>query len=164
MNQVSSKVFEAIACRTALVLLEGNYSGVVEPYRHFIPLRRDGSNLADVIEFLRDGAALDAMTERAFNEVLAPGKYGYEAFARMVDTEIATSMASLDARAPRGADTSPASHGVVVRTRPHRYRLVHEPVVVQAAKQAAQGLAPYVPTTVKDSLKEWLRRMLPPTG
>jgi hypothetical protein len=164
MNQASSRVFEAIACRTALVLFEGNYSGVVEPDRHFIPLRRDGSNLPDVIERLRDGAAIDAMTERAFDEVLAPGKYGSAAFVRMVDSEVAKAMAALESVDERQVDTSSTTGAVVLRTRPHRHRLVREPAVVQAAKHAAQGLAPYVPTTVKDSIKEWMRKMLFPAG
>jgi len=164
MNQVSSRVFEAIACRTALVLFEGDYSGVVQPDRHFIPLRRDGQNLPEVIERLRDGAAVDAMTERAFAEVLAGGTYGYEAFVRMVDAEIAKAMASLeDCGEPRPA-ASFETPGVVIRTRPHRFRLVRDPIVVQAAKQAAQGLAPYVPVTIKDVIKDWIRRMLPPAG
>ncbi len=90
---------KAIACRTALVLFEGRYSGVVEPDRHFIPLRKDGSNLQEVIDRLRDGQAVDAMTERAHADVLASGRYAHDAFMRLVDDEIA---AALEASAIAG--------------------------------------------------------------
>src|SRR4051794_39949671 len=65
MNQVSPKIFEAIACRTALVLFEGHYSGVLEPHRHYLPLRKDFSNVDDVLRRLHDDDALEAMTRRA---------------------------------------------------------------------------------------------------
>ena len=92
MNQVSARVFEAIACRTALVLFDGNYSGAVIADRHFIPLRKDGSNLPEVIERLRDTSAVDAMTERAYQDVLASGRYSYRTFIAMVDAEIAAAL------------------------------------------------------------------------
>src|SRR5262249_32567983 len=49
MNQIAPKMFEAIACRTALVLFEGRYSGVLEPDRHFIALRKDFANVDAVL-------------------------------------------------------------------------------------------------------------------
>jgi hypothetical protein len=88
MNQVSPRIFEAIAFRTALVLFEGAYSGVVEPGRHFIPLKKDGSNLDDVARQLEDRDLVDQMTERAFADVIASGHYSYQSFVRMTDDEI----------------------------------------------------------------------------
>ena len=41
MNQISPKIFQAIMCRTALILYEGEYSGVVLPGKHYISLRKD---------------------------------------------------------------------------------------------------------------------------
>jgi spore maturation protein CgeB len=87
MNQVSPRVFEAIAARTVLVLFEGNYSGVVKAGEHFIPLKKDGSNLAEVVSLLQDGAYVDAMAERAYRDVIASGKYSYKSFVDLVDME-----------------------------------------------------------------------------
>jgi len=80
MNQVSPKIFEAILCRTALVLFEGEYSGVIKPGVHFIPLKKDFSNVDDVIAKLHDDAFLCQLTERAYQDVIAPGRYSYRAF------------------------------------------------------------------------------------
>jgi hypothetical protein len=80
MNQISPKMFEAIAHRTALILFEGNYSGVVQPDRHFIPLKKDFSNVDDVLEKVQDDQYISAMTARAYEDVIASGKYSYARF------------------------------------------------------------------------------------
>lgn len=85
MNQVSPRIFEAIASRTVLVLFEGNYSGVVKAGEHFISVKKDGTNLADIMRLLQDGAYVDAMAERAYQDVIASGKYSYQSFVRFVD-------------------------------------------------------------------------------
>lgn len=91
MNQVSPRVFEAIALRTALVMFRGNYSGVVIADEHYIPLDKDGGNLPEVFEKLADSAYVDEMVDRAYRDVIVSGKYTYAAFVRMVDAELAVS-------------------------------------------------------------------------
>lgn len=88
MNQVSPRIFEAIAMRTGLVLFEGNYSGVVRPWDHFIPLKKDFSNVDDVFAALADLPGLEAMIDRAFGDVIASGKYHFRTFIAMLDTHI----------------------------------------------------------------------------
>ena len=95
MNQVSPRVFEAIASRTILVLYEGTYSEVVRPIEHYIVLKKDGSNLAEVIRLLQDGVFVDAMADRTFEEVIASGKYSYKTFVGMVDEEWDKAFAAL---------------------------------------------------------------------
>lgn len=85
MNQVSPKIFEAIACKTALVLFEGAYSGVLEPDVHYLPLKKDFSNVDDVLARLTDDAFLEDMTERAYQDVVQSGRFSYEAFIDLVD-------------------------------------------------------------------------------
>jgi hypothetical protein len=47
MNQISPRVFEAIGFKTCLVLFEGQYSNIIEPDKHYIPLKKDFSNITD---------------------------------------------------------------------------------------------------------------------
>jgi len=93
MNQISSRIFEAIALRTGLVLFEGHYSGVVQPWEHFIPLRKDFSNIDEVLATVQDDARLEAMTQRAFDAVIASGRYHYRSFIARIDDHV-------DERAP----------------------------------------------------------------
>lgn len=88
MNQVSPRIFEAIANRTVLVLYEGTYSGVVEPGIHFVSVRKDGSNIEYVMRCLEDASFVDEMAERAYTDVIASGRYSYKKFVEMVDDEI----------------------------------------------------------------------------
>ncbi len=89
MNQISPKIFEAIACRTALVLFEGEYSGVLVPETHFLPLRKDFSNIDDVLRRLDDLPALSAMVERAYQDIVLSGRWSYRALGQIFDDALA---------------------------------------------------------------------------
>ena len=81
MNQISPKIFEAIRLRTALILFEGSYSGVVEPDVHYISLRKDFSNFDEVVEKISSLDYLHTLTERAYRDIIESGRWSYRAFA-----------------------------------------------------------------------------------
>jgi len=85
MNQVSPRVFEAIAARTVLVMFEGAYSGVLKPDVHFISVKLDGSNFPEVFEKLNDAKFVDAMAERTFADIILSNKYSYTRFVELFD-------------------------------------------------------------------------------
>jgi len=89
MNQVSPKIFEAIRLRTALVLFEGSYSGVVKPNLHYIPLKKDFSNIDEVFKKLEDLDYLRQLTERAYTDIIESGEYSYRRFVEGIDADIA---------------------------------------------------------------------------
>lgn len=88
MNQISPKVFEAIALGTALILFRGEYSGVLEADRHYIPLEKDFSNVAEVLARVEDLPFLVALTERARREIVSSGEFGYPRFVASIDQHI----------------------------------------------------------------------------
>ncbi len=85
ITAISPRVFEAAALRTALVLFPGDYSGILEPWVHYIPLAKDFSNLGHVVEKIRDPAFLRALTERTHADLVASGRYGGRTLARAFD-------------------------------------------------------------------------------
>lgn len=85
---ISPRHFEAAITRTAQVLVEGRYSGVLEPWRHYIPLKRDFSNMDAALDALMDNELVDAMVERAYADVVASGRWSYAAFVRDVEASI----------------------------------------------------------------------------
>lgn|SRR3990167_4429444 len=91
MNQVSPRVFEAIAARTVLVMFEGAYSGVLKPDVHFISVNIDGSNLSEVFAKLNDATFVDAMAERTFVDIILSKKYSYERFVELFDNQLSAS-------------------------------------------------------------------------
>jgi hypothetical protein len=87
-NQISPRCFEAAALRTAMVLYEGEYSRVLEPGRHFIPLRKDFANFPQVLESLRDMPALQRMVDCAYEEIARNDAYSYRTFVRRFDDAV----------------------------------------------------------------------------
>ncbi len=85
MNVVSPRVFETIAARTALVMFPGEYSGAVQPNAHFIPLAKDFSNWEEVVERLHDLDGLQVMVDRAYEEVIASGRFAIDRFVERFD-------------------------------------------------------------------------------
>ncbi len=88
MNQISPKIFESILFRTALVLFEGEYSGVVQPEIHYIPLKKDFSNIDSVFEKLENLEYLEHITDRAYSDVIDSGLYSYQSFVEGVDADL----------------------------------------------------------------------------
>jgi hypothetical protein len=88
MNQISPKIFEMAAAKTAMILLDGEYSGILQPHIHFFPLKKDYSNLGEIITLLKDDDVVNAMVERAYKDVIFSGKFSYRKFVLMVDIEI----------------------------------------------------------------------------
>lgn len=88
MNQISPKIFEAARLRTALILFEGEYSGIIKPHEHYLPLRSDYSNIDEVLAALEDIPRLQAMTDRAYRDLITSGKYSYQAFVQGIDADI----------------------------------------------------------------------------
>lgn len=88
LNQISPRCFEAIALKTALILYEGEYSGLLIPDRHYINLKKDFSNINDVLCKLKDDDYLQDMVNRTYDEIALGGQYSYQSFIRLVDEVI----------------------------------------------------------------------------
>lgn len=76
--------------KTGLVLFEGEYSGVVRPWEHFIPLKKDFSNVNEVLAAISDLPRLEAMIERAYADVIASGRYHFRTFIQSIDAHISS--------------------------------------------------------------------------
>lgn len=121
MNQISPKVFEAIAARTVLILFEGEYSGVLVPDEHYISLKKDGSNISDVFRILEDGSRIDRMVDKAYRDIIDSGAYSYSAFIRKVDKTLSDVQASLlPARVADAIPANPGSSSDFITTSPIR--------------------------------------------
>ncbi|MGC9324084.1 MAG: glycosyltransferase [Desulfomonilia bacterium] len=92
MNQISPKIFEAAALGTALVLFEGEYSGIIKPDVHFIPLKKDFSNVDEVLCKLEDIDFLEQLTQRAHRDLIESGLYTYKNFINDFDTLLSSAL------------------------------------------------------------------------
>jgi hypothetical protein len=82
---ISPRHFEAIVTKTCQILIEGDYSGVLKPDKHYISLKQDFSNLNESLEKIRDDCFVTEIVERAYNDIYLSGKYTYRAFAHQME-------------------------------------------------------------------------------
>ena len=86
---ISPRHFEAAAFRICQVLFEGHYSGVLEPMTHYVPLKKDFSNIDEVIGLIRDAEVRGELTENAYRDLIASGDWSYRRFVQGVDSVLA---------------------------------------------------------------------------
>jgi hypothetical protein len=81
---LSPRHLEACLTRTCQVLIEGEYNGVLEPGSHYIPLKPDFSNINDVLRLISTDSVRSDITSRAYQDVVASGRYSYPRFVSEV--------------------------------------------------------------------------------
>jgi len=89
IDTVSPRMFESAAFRCTQVLHEGGYAGILRPDEHYICVRRDYSNIDDVIDRMRDARFCRQLAERSHTDLIGSGSYSYRAFAKRFDTLLA---------------------------------------------------------------------------
>jgi predicted nucleic acid-binding Zn-ribbon protein len=82
---ITPRHFEAVITKTCQVLVEGDYRGVLEPDRHYIPIKRDFSNLDQALKKLCDKDLVHDIVERAYADIYLNNRYTYSAFAELID-------------------------------------------------------------------------------
>jgi len=85
LRTTSSRHFEAAAMGTCQVMFEGRYAGVLEAGRHYLSLRKDFSNIDDVIQRFRDPAVRAEIAGNARRDLIDSGAYSYERFVERFD-------------------------------------------------------------------------------
>jgi hypothetical protein len=85
---ISPRHFEAAALRVCQIMYEGKYSGAMQPMVHYLPLAKDFSNWDEVVRLFRDPEVRRELTENAYRDLIASGRYSYAAFAEHFDREL----------------------------------------------------------------------------
>lgn len=83
--QISPRVFEAIALRTLVIAYQGRYSGVLEPWRHYVPLDKDHGNMAQVVSVLKNPERVAEIVTNAYAEIALNPAYSYAAMIDQFD-------------------------------------------------------------------------------
>jgi hypothetical protein len=84
LKALSPRNLEACATKTCQILIEGQYSGVLTAGEHYLELKRDFSNLDQVLELVRRDTERDRITENAYRDVVASGRYTYKKLVRTI--------------------------------------------------------------------------------
>lgn len=81
---ITPRHLEACATRTGQILIEGRYNDILVPGRHYLPLKRDFSNLDEVLEVVRSDEGRASMVEQAHKDIVTSGSYSYRSFVDLV--------------------------------------------------------------------------------
>ena len=98
LNQISPRCFEAAALGTLMILYEGEYSGVLIPWKHYVPLKKDHSNMGAVVAALRDEATWTHITQAAHGEIACGKTWSYSTFGRRVGAVLAEAVVQIGAQ------------------------------------------------------------------
>ncbi|RPH37073.1 MAG: hypothetical protein EHM90_00330 [Chloroflexi bacterium] len=98
LRTISPRHLEAAATRTPQILVEGAYSGILEAGRHYLPLKPDFSNLAELLEVVASGEDHRDMADQAHADLVASGRHEYAAFVRTVLSAVPLGRAAVGRR------------------------------------------------------------------
>ena len=85
---ISPRIFEAVALRTLLILYEGEYMGLLEPWKNYVPLKRDHSNMDEVVRALNDHVLCSEIIARTYSQIATDRTTSYPGFINLVDNTI----------------------------------------------------------------------------
>lgn len=88
LKALSPRHLEAAATRTFQVLVEGDYSGVLQAGVHYQPVRRDLSDIEAALDLSRDPVHAQAMVDRAHDEIVASGRYSWRQAVRDITAQV----------------------------------------------------------------------------
>ena len=85
---ITPRIFEAILAKSCLILYEGNYSGILIPWKHFIPVKQDFSNIEIIIDRISDEKYCKKIASNAYRDIIESNKYDEEKFIKLVLSKI----------------------------------------------------------------------------
>ena len=95
---ISPRHFEACMTRTCQVLVEGNYFGIFKPNIHYIELKKDFSNVEEVIEKIKDIKLCETIAENSFRDIIINSDYTYRKFVTDVINHVLSKAPHLNSR------------------------------------------------------------------
>ncbi|MDQ7779192.1 MAG: hypothetical protein RDV41_05730 [Planctomycetota bacterium] len=120
---ISPRHLEACATRTCQVLIEGKYNDILRPGVHYIELKRDFSNLREVLSVIKEDGLRRELVENAYRDVVETRRYTYRTFVHSIMKTTLPHSAARDTGSTHDARTSPAQRRADIAEALDRARL-----------------------------------------
>lgn len=86
LTAISPRVLEAGVLESCQILVEGHYSGIIEPWVHYIPIKSDTSDFSQVLAAMADHGLVAQMTKNCRERILdTPELRGSNSAARVLN-------------------------------------------------------------------------------
>jgi hypothetical protein len=86
LQVVGPRHLEACLTKTCQILTEGDYNGILKPFVHYIPVKKDFSNVAQVLELVAKDELRGKLVENAYRDIVQTGHYSFAAYVKKVLT------------------------------------------------------------------------------
>ena len=148
---LSPRHLEACATRTCQVLVEGEYSGVLRPEEHYIPIKRDLSNVEEVLDRIQRDEERERITEAAYRSVVASGRYSYGQFVDSFERTV-----GLHEVKPRSGESSEIVRRHRRSLRSDRASMAKMIAYVRVARAARAVSARLLPRALREAVRDRL--------
>jgi hypothetical protein len=88
LSCISPRHLEACMTETCQILIEGGFNGILKPWTHYIPVKKDYSDVDRALEALADRDRVAAMVKAAYRDIVEPGTWTYRAFVQRTEAEV----------------------------------------------------------------------------
>jgi len=135
--QISPRCFESIVLGTLLILYEGSYSGVLTPWKHYVPLKKDFSNIDDVVRVLKNDDACIKIIATAYAEIGCNPKYSFKKLAFIFDQAVFT---CINTTHDKASNNQSALNEFFERQGPYYPANAHGMLIVGAKRQLIRNI------------------------
>ncbi len=81
---ISPRHLESCITKTCQILIEGEYNGILKAWLHYIPVKKDYSNIKEVINLIKEDSLRKEIVERAYKDIVESGKFTYKEFVKKI--------------------------------------------------------------------------------
>ena len=80
LRNFTPRIFEAIICKSCLVLVEGEYNGILKKDINYIPIKKDFSNIEEVYNKIRNFELCKKIADHNYKAIIKSGDFTYQKF------------------------------------------------------------------------------------
>lgn len=84
LEVLSPRHFEAVLYGCGQILVESEYNGILQPWKHYLPLKRDFSNIEEILTMVPDETLRRKMVDTCEKELVVSKHYSYSTFVERI--------------------------------------------------------------------------------
>lgn len=88
ISGISPRIFEYAALKNLMILFEGDYEYILEPNYHYLSLKKDFSNVKEIIETIKNPQKAKSIINNAYQDIALNNSYYFNNYVKIFDTAV----------------------------------------------------------------------------
>ena len=84
LSVLSPRHFDSCITKTCQALVEGKYNNILKPNVHYIKIKKDFSNISEVIAKIKNIKYCEKIANNTYRDIVKSGKYSYRKFVELI--------------------------------------------------------------------------------